>query len=129
MPNSLYTAKPQTWFKIDAAGALLSFIMLMLVLPACSTWIGMPTPVLKVLAWIALALFVYSASCALWIRSEWRSFLRNISVANFCYVLLTLVFVVQNFSQLTLLGLAYFAGEMAIITLLAWLEWNRARVV
>jgi hypothetical protein len=126
MRGNPYAWSPASWFVLDASGALLSFLLLYLVLPAFYTWIGMPIPVLKTLAWIAFAFFIYSACCSVWVRKGWRTGLRLISAANMGYVVITLMLVLLHLDHLTALGVLYFVSEMAIIAALARMEWLRA---
>jgi hypothetical protein len=118
-------AKPHTIFLIDALGAVLSLIFL-LVIYFNEPVFGMPQSVVQTFYWIALGLAVYS-TLAYFSRSKaWRFSLRLLAILNFGYGLLTLVFVIREFSQLTWLGIGYFSAELTVILILATYEFRLA---
>jgi hypothetical protein len=67
-------------------------------------------------------LAVYS-TLAYFSRSKaWRFSLRLLALLNFGYGLLTLIFVIREWSQLTLLGVGYFGAELLVILTLSAYE-------
>ncbi len=113
--------KPYTIFLIDALGAVLSLIFL-LVIYFNEQVFGMPQSVVQTFYWIALGLAVYS-TLAYFSRSKaWRFSLRLLALLNFGYGLLTLIFVIREWSQLTPLGVGYFGAELLVILTLSAYE-------
>lgn len=111
---------------IDGLGACASALCLGVVLPALQDWIGMPVGVLYLLAGIA-ALFAVNAFVA------WRfagahagRWLTAVALANLTYCALTASLVVWQWARLTRWGVAYFAGEIAVIAILVGVEWRSA---
>lgn len=117
---------PKTLFLLDGLGALLSCAMLGLVLPGFEQFFGMPHRALYPLAAIAGLFCLYSLGCFFSMPARWRSFLKTIAVANLAYCGLTAGAVVCWRRELTLAGFAYFFVEMAIIVVLARIEWRTA---
>lgn len=103
-------------------GALTTAGFLGVLLVRFESLIGMPPKVLYWLASIAIILAVYSFTCYGLKMKNWYRYLRFVAVANLLYCLLTLVLVVQRYSDLTTLGLVYFASEFLIIVSLACYE-------
>jgi hypothetical protein len=112
----------QKLFLVDGLGALVSALLLGIALPAVQEWIGMPTPVLYVLATIAVLFAVNAVSAHQFAGDRASQWLRVIMVANLLYCALTGSLVVLHFLELTAWGTAYFATEIAIILGLVLLE-------
>ncbi|HEU4470778.1 MAG TPA: hypothetical protein VFR58_06845 [Flavisolibacter sp.] len=117
-----FSLRPERLFLLDGTGALLTAALLFFLLKPFNEFIGMPGQVLSWLSLIALFFAFYSISCALLLKGNWRPFLRIIMIANILYCCLTGGLVIYFFSELTLLGIAYFLSEIAIICSLVFLE-------
>jgi hypothetical protein len=117
-----YRINPKTIFLIDAIGAMLTAGMLLGVLKPFHTYIGMPVPIITMLALIAAIFFVLSISCFVWIHQNWQPYLHAISIANSMYCILSLSLVVIYFRQLTTLGITYFLFEISVIIMLVRVE-------
>lgn len=113
-------------FLIDGIGAVTSLFMLGLVLVHFEQYIGMPINVLYFLALGAGIFALYSMYCYLRLPSQWWIFLNLIAVVNLLYCLVTLGLVIYYYSQLTVLGLIYFFGEILIIFVLIGIEFKTA---
>ena len=100
--------------------------MLGLVLPAVQSYVGLDKEVLQMLSMPAAVFFLYSASCALIQPKAWQRYLKVIAVVNLAYCLLTLTLMLVHLSEMKMLGVLYFVGEMMIIVGLVWFEWNVA---
>jgi hypothetical protein len=124
-----FAKKPRLLFLTDGFGAMLTFICLYVILGNFSEYFGMPEPVLVLLSAFAACLGMYSFLCFLFLKKNPSLFISIISMANLIYCLLTLVFLVINFSLLTFLGVAYFVAEMAIIAGLVYLEIKAASFI
>lgn len=117
---------PKMLFLTDSIGALLSAAVLFLMLQNLSPFIGMPETALMLLLKTAACLFLYSAVCFLLLREKWGVFISIISAANALYCLLTLLFLILHYKELTCLGLVYFIGETALIIVLVYIELQTA---
>ena len=124
--QTLDTVYPRKLFLIDSLGALLSAVMHGFVLVRFQYYIGMPQKELYVLSFIAGIFFIYSLTCFLSKPGNWKPYLKFIALANLSYCCLTIGLIVYLFPQLTALGLAYFVGEIIIVTTLALFELKTA---
>ncbi|MEL6537293.1 MAG: hypothetical protein AAFQ98_17865 [Bacteroidota bacterium] len=116
---------PRRLFLLDGAGALLSAVLLGLVLPQFSDVIGMPLPVLYLLAMFPVAFFLFDGA-SYFRPAQAKVNLKTIAMANAGYALLSAVLLVVHASTLSVWGWAYFVGELAIVLLLARWEWQVA---
>jgi O-antigen/teichoic acid export membrane protein len=121
----LASVPPRRLFLIDAIGALISGSLLAFVLTSYEHLFGVSTDTLNVLAMIAFSFSVYSFSCFLINPKKWRLFMRLIASANLLYCCLTAIWVLGFHPEITLLGIAYFVGEIILVTGLALFEWKR----
>ncbi|MGM0579490.1 MAG: hypothetical protein ACQETL_02345 [Bacteroidota bacterium] len=110
-------------FLIDGVGALLTTLIIGIVFTNFQEYIGMPREILISLAIIALGFFIYSLSCFLILKKNWKPFLKVIVIANLVYCIITTVLIILFFHQLTLLGLLYFIGEIIVIGVLVYFEF------
>jgi len=116
------TRKPKTVFLVDALGAALTGIFLIAVLKPFNEFFGMPKETLTFLSILALVLATYSFSCFAFLDKNIQNFLSPIIVANLTYCILTLGLVIYYHNKITILGLAYFVGEILIICGLVYIE-------
>jgi len=116
------TLKSKTVFLIDGLGATLTTILLIAVLKTFNQCFGMPRKTLTILSILALILAIYSFSCFAFSHNNPQKLLRPIIVANLTYCILTLGLVIYFYNKLTILGLAYFVGEILIICGLVYIE-------
>ena len=113
----------QQIFRIDALGAALSVILMVLILPTLQRWHGIPMSALYVCgAWATLSL-VYSASCAAFADLNQPKWLLGIMLSNSAYCGLTLFLIRHHFHVLNTLGCAYFLAEITVI--LGLVGWER----
>jgi mannose/fructose/N-acetylgalactosamine-specific phosphotransferase system component IIC len=117
---------PRNLFLIDAAGAFLTAFLLFVVLRNFEEYIGIPETVLTGLSIIAVFFCIFSVSCFLVLDKKWAVFLRIIGVANLLYCVLTMGFVIAYYPALTILGVAYFLGEIGIVCALVYVELSVA---
>lgn len=126
----LYFSKsPKMLFLLDAIGAAMTSILLFFVLKNFSKYFGVPENVLEYLSVSGLVLFLYSLSCFLFLRSNWRPFLSVIAFGNILYCLATTLLICVNFQELTLLGKAYFLIEIGIVLFIAFIELRVAKIL
>jgi phosphatidylserine synthase len=126
--NFINKIQPKQLFLIDGLGALVSAIMLGIVLVMFESHFGMPKNILYWLAGLAAVFAVYSLTNYFRFGENWRLFLRIIAIVNLLYCALTAVLVVQHVQELSILGIAYFIGEMIIVITLAMIELKKANV-
>lgn len=115
--------RPTKIFLLDSLGALLTTILIGVVLTNFQDYIGMPLDILFTLAGVALIFCVYSISCFVFLKKNWKPFLKAIAIANLLYCLATTVLIITFYPQLTILGLLYFIGEIIVIVVLVYFEF------
>lgn len=119
--------KPKNLFLIDSMGALVSTILLGFVLVQLEAYFGMPAKVLYPLAAVAGIFALYSFSNYQWFGENWRPRLTIIAIANLVYCTITAILVINRLSELSILGVLYFVGEIIIVTTLAFIELRTAQ--
>ncbi|MGJ8684798.1 MAG: hypothetical protein ACSHWW_09245 [Nonlabens sp.] len=118
------TTKPKDMFLLDAAGALLTAILLSLVIAPLESTFGMPKNVLYILSGLAFALFSYSISCYLLNKQNYKSLLLILIISNSMYIILSAGMIILYSTQLTLLGLFYFITEILVIAAVILFEFK-----
>ena len=116
------TLKPKTIFLIDSIGAFVTAFFLFAILRTFNEAIGIPQKVLTYLSLIAVLFSLYSSVCFFLLKDNWRPFLKIISIANLLYCLLTLSLILSYYQSITIIGIAYFSGEIIIIGGLVFIE-------
>lgn len=114
----------KTVFLLDGLGAVVSCLCLGAVLPAVQSWIGMPTAVLHGLALVAGSFALYSLSCFFFANHDKPRWLLGIIALNLAYCFLSLALLCLFWSDLTTLGVLYFAAEKLIVLGIVLLEWK-----
>jgi hypothetical protein len=107
--------RPRNVFLLDGIGALISAVFLIALLAPFENIFGMPRKVLYALSIPAFGFAVYSLSCYFFDVQRWQLFLKLIALANFIYCCVTFGLVIQEYHSLTMLGVAYFLGEIVVI--------------
>ena len=118
-------AKPVSIFLIDAAGALVTALLLRFVLTPFEHLFGMPRTALTSLTIIAFVYSLYSFTCY-FVARNWSPYVQLIALANLAYCLITLGLMLFHYRQITLFGVVYLVGEIVVIASLAGLEWRLA---
>ncbi len=114
---------PKTIFLIDALGALITCLVLIVIQTKLKFYFGMPVKTLTILSIFAFALFWYSTACfTLFQKINWKQHIKRIAIANLTYSGLTFVLLVYNYKIISALDWIYFLGEIAIILSLVYLE-------
>lgn len=114
--------KPTTLFLIDSLGAFVTAFFLFAILRTFHQYVGMPPSTLTYLAIIAIIFCLYSITCFFFLNDHWQPFLRAISIANLFYCCLTLILVISYYQSITILGVAYFLGEIMVVGALVFIE-------
>ena len=120
--KSTLIGKHKNIFLIDSCGALLTGLLLFLVLRPFNDYFSIPKAALTYLSVIALLFSFYSIACFFLLNNHWKPYLIIIIVANVLYCLLTFGLLVYYHQSITLLGIAYFLGEIVIIGGLVFIE-------
>jgi hypothetical protein len=113
---------PKKLFLIDGAGALLTVFFLLAILLPFKDSFGMPVSVLYFLSLGACMYTIYSFSSYFFIRTNWRPYLKVISIANIVYCCLTIAVVFYFYQSLTIAGLLYFLLEIIVLCILIFIE-------
>jgi hypothetical protein len=121
--------KPKKLFLVDAIGAMLTTIFLVLILINFNHYFGMSKTTLSYLSLFAGFLFVYSTTCFFFLKKNWTIYIRVISTANLLYCLLTLGLMIFNNDTVTIIGMIYFLIEVAIIFGLVYFEFKVANAI
>lgn len=119
-------SQPNIIFLLDGVGAVISFLLLMVILNYGNEIIGMPAKALKGLALISALLCFYSLGCYLFLRYRFALFIRIIGFANLLYCIVTIGVGLFYRSVLTKQGSAYFFAEIIVICALVNIELSVA---
>jgi hypothetical protein len=121
-----FIKKPQILFLIDAVGALLTSILLVVIKNYFNQYIGMPPNILILLAVIAAGFSLYSTICFFCLKKSFTIFLILIACANLLYCGFTLMLLATFKASITYMGIAYFVVETVVICTLAFMEYKLA---
>lgn len=116
------TKNPRTLFLLDGVGGFLTAFLIGVVLTRWQTHIGMPLAILYRLAIIGLLCGLYSLSCVLFLKDNVAVFLKTIAIVNSVYCCLSAGVVIYYFTEMTMLGIVYFALEILVILSVIALE-------
>lgn len=116
------TIHPKILFLVDSLGALLTTFSLFVVLKSFNDFFGMPVSVLNYLSMISACFCIYSALCFFFLNRNWAPYIRVIGIANLLYCVSTIGLVLVYSTQLTAFGIAYFLGEIVIVSVLVYIE-------
>ncbi|QNA46626.1 hypothetical protein [Lacibacter sediminis] len=119
--------KPKTLFLVDGIGAFITAFLLFAVLRTFNEYVGLPATTLTYLSAVAAGFCIYSISCFFVVKENWQHYLRFISIANLLYCCVTIGLVVYHYPTVTMLGIAYFSGEIIVICALVSIELKALR--
>ncbi len=117
-----FISKPKNIFLLDSFGALLTTILLYFVLRNFNDFFGLSKDVFEYLTIISFTFFIYSISCYLLVKKNWKSFLKIIFTANILYCVLTLGIILYYCQSISFFGIVYFLAEIVVIIGLVSLE-------
>ncbi len=112
---------------LDACGALVTALVLLMVAMTSAETFGVPAGTLKLLSVIALFYSLFSAACAVRRPVKWRSYMIVIASANLAYCCLTATLMLYEIDHITVTGTVYFTAEIVVITTLAVTELKIAK--
>ena len=120
---------PHFIFLIDGIGAGITALSLLLVLPNLPEVFTMPANILNYLGTIALVFATYSL-CNFFLKlSKVKLLIRIIASANLVYCLFSGLIVARLLSQLSMLDVVYFLGEILIVCVLAIIEFRVSKSI
>lgn len=122
------TGNPRMMLLIDAIGAFFTAFMLGIVLTNYTDVFGMPKNVLQPLAIAALCFALYSFIGYLF-TNTYKPYIRVIAFANLCYCLASTIITVKYYQSLSISGIMYFIGEIAIILSMVYIELRVANSI
>ena len=109
---------------IDAIGALLSSVMLLVLMPHLPGYFHMPKSILQSLGFTALFFSVYAACGYFLVRKNHRQWLAVIAIANAVYGFVTGFLVWQFYATISGWDILYFLLELLILVMLVAMEWR-----
>lgn len=112
---------------LDGLGAFASAILLSQVLARFDSLFGMPREILYFLSGIAICFAVFSLTSHVYVKSNFKRSLSIIFIANMLYCLATCILIGIYFDQLTWLGIAYFIGEITLVSVLIYAEIHKLK--
>ncbi len=121
-------AQPKYIFLIDGLGALITTLSLILLIVPFSEFWGTDSAFISRLATATVFFTLYSLSCFFMAGNAWKKLLAIIITANSIYCIITAWMLYQSFNSITLWGIAYFAGEIAVILSLVCVEVYLIRI-
>ena len=119
---------PKNIFLLDSFGALLTTILLYFVLRNFNDFLGLSKDVFELLSMLALMFFIYSISCYLFAKQNWKTFLKIICTANILYCILTFGIILYYYQSISIFGISYFLAEILVIIALVLLEIKMIRI-
>jgi hypothetical protein len=122
--KSILKTSARKWLLIDGFGAIITALMC-LVVAGFESFFGMPEKVMFVLSGVAVFFSVFSFSSYYFAKNRFEKYLSIILSANIVYCLSVSVLMGIYFVKLTVFGIAYFAGEIIIVTMLVYAEYIR----
>jgi hypothetical protein len=116
----------KNWLLLDGIGAIVTAIMC-LVIGHFESFFGMPKSIMFVMSGFAFCFAGFSLSCFAFVKNKFKKYLRTIIKANIIYGIAIFILVTLHIERLTGIGIIYFAGEIIIITLLVYSEYNKVK--
>lgn len=120
---------PRQLIRIDAIGAFVTALLLMLIAKNFSLQFGISKAVLSLLSYVALLICCYSAICSLFLKNISSPIMVSIAMINTAYCILSIGLMIYLHKQITLIGIIYFFIEIVIISYLIWIEYKISRLI
>lgn len=121
-----FSQNPKQLLIVDSAGALITFVMLLLIGKFFSIQFGLSKTIINILSLAALLIFLYSSTCYLTLRTVRWPVISSVALINSLYCFLTLSLMIYLHSEITLWGILYFSVEIIIIIFLIIIEYKVA---
>lgn len=117
-----FSEKQKTLFLVDSIGAFITAFILFVIVRPLNEYFGIPIKELTYLSVIAFVFCIYSATCFLFLKDSFTTFIKFIGIANLMYCALTIGLLIKYYPFLTIMGISYFLAEIVIICGLSYLE-------
>jgi hypothetical protein len=117
-----FAMRPRKVFLLDAAGALLTALLLLCIVAPFEGFFKMPAAIVYKLSALAGFFWLYSIGCCWFNPTRWKPYLTAIIIANSLYCCLTLALVLYHWQRLSGWGVAYFLVEAVVLCLLVAFE-------
>ncbi|XDD43926.1 hypothetical protein AB3N58_06160 [Leptospira sp. WS60.C2] len=108
-------SQPYSTFLLDAIGAFVSLLVLLVVILPFKQWFGMPVSALYILCILASIMFFYSSLCFFKKPKHWKPFLLGVILGNLTYCSISTFFLITYWHQLETLGAFYFIWEKIVV--------------
>jgi hypothetical protein len=122
--TTLSQITPRFLFLVDSIGALTTAVLVYFLVGRFPEFFGFPIGPIILLAVIAGCFCLYSFSCYVWVRHDFKRFFKLIIWANASYCVLTLVILFLYRSTVTMYSIIYFSMEILIICVVIRYEWK-----
>ena len=117
-----FSEKQKTLFLVDSIGAFITAFILFVIVRPLNEYFGIPIQELTYLSVIAVVFCIYSATCFLFLKDSFTTFIKIIGIANLIYCALTIGLMIKYYPFLTIMGISYFLVEIVIICGLSYVE-------
>lgn len=115
---------PKNVFFIDAIGAFFSAFVLFFIHEIINgDFYNIPDHVITFLYTTAGIYMLYSFTCYMLVKNQWKKFLSILIALNILYSLMTLIVLFLFNHQITVFGLSYFIIELCIIAFIIRFEF------
>lgn len=121
--------EPKKLFLVDSFGAMLTAFFLFIIMKNYNDYFGMPPNILTSLVIVAAVFSIYSLSCFLFLKECFTTYIVVISITNLLYSLFTAGCLIVYYPILTTICIVYFLLEIAVISLLVYIELNVLRAI
>ena len=101
-------------FLYDAIGAFLSAVFLLFTLLLFNEYFGLPRKILIFFIITASCLSSYATACFLFLKNQWRPYIRFIGIANLLYCITTIGSLIYYSSQVKPIELIYFLPKLIL---------------
>jgi hypothetical protein len=109
-------------FLLDALGAFASLLLLFFLIVPNENFFGLSHSTAIYLSIPILGLLIFSTSCFFSKPQNWKLLMKFVVFGNLAYCLFTAIIILQNFKELTHLGVLYFLIEVMVIILIVRIE-------
>jgi hypothetical protein len=90
------------------------------------TYFGIPASTLRFLASLPVLFLVFDLFALTAEANHHSRNLKIIAIANWCYILLSLILAYLHIDTVTFLGWLYIILEVVIICIISYIEWSRS---
>jgi len=129
MRNTTTNISLKNILRLDAAGALISAVLWLCVLPYFHQALGIPMKTCYFLGLFPVLFLIYDVICLYTIQESYMRYIRIIAWANLLYCVLSILVAIMHMYSLTKLGWGYITLEIIIVIAVASYELKIARSI